>query len=34
MPTFILHPERLDLTGPGGVLCHGAVQDWFPDPWQ
>ena len=34
MPTQILHPERLDLTGPGGTLCHGADQDWFPDPWQ
>lgn len=34
MPTQILHPERLDLTGPGGTLYHGADQDWFPDPWQ
>ncbi|OUN21168.1 hypothetical protein B5G34_12255 [Flavonifractor sp. An82] len=24
----------MDLTGPGGTLCHGADQDWFPDPWQ
>ena len=34
MPAFLLHPERLDLTGPDGKLCHGADQDWFPDPWQ
>lgn len=34
MPTFILHPERLDLTGPDGTVTHGADQDWFPDLWQ
>lgn len=34
MPTFLLHPEWLDLTGPDGAICHGADQDWFPDPWQ
>ena len=34
MPTFLLHPERLDLTGPDGTVTHGADQDWFPDLWQ